>query len=115
MILSPADPPVPMRTTVYCRVDGLEQGGANHQSIEEDIHDMVDRVAAYVPCYRLTQGVQFEVFGPDDPLHIPETGRFTGTRVTVMLEVAGDIMTSAAMAAAERIATHAVETAGATT
>jgi acetaldehyde dehydrogenase len=123
MILNPADPPVLMRNTVYCLVDG----DVNHQSIEEDILDMVDQVAAYVLGYRLKQDIQFEVFGHDDPLYIPETGKFTGTRVTVMLEVAGaghylpayagnlDIMTSAAKAAAERIAIHAAQTAGATT
>jgi acetaldehyde dehydrogenase (acetylating) len=56
-----------------------------------------------------------------------ETGKFTGTRVTVMLEVAGsahylpayagnlDIMTSAAKATAERIARQDTETVGATT
>ncbi len=40
MILSPADPPVPMRNTVYC----LVEGDADHRSIEEAILDMVDRV-----------------------------------------------------------------------
>jgi acetaldehyde dehydrogenase len=79
-----------------------------------------------VPGYRLKQDVQFQVFGHDDPLSIPETGKFTGTRVTVLLEVAGsahylpayagnlDIMTSAAKATAERIALHSAENAGAT-
>jgi len=112
-----------MRNTIYCLVDG----DIDHDSIEEDILDMVDRVNAYVPGYRLKQDVQFEVYGHDDPLYIPETGKFTGTRVTVMLEVAGaghylpayagnlDIMTSAAKATAEQIAIHTFETAGATT
>jgi acetaldehyde dehydrogenase len=123
MILNPADPPALMRNTVYCLVDG----DVDHHSIEGDIVDMVDRVAEYVPGYRLKQDIQFEVFDHDDPLHIPETGKFTGTRVTVMLEVAGaahylpayagnlDIMTSAAKATAERIAIHAAQTARATT
>jgi acetaldehyde dehydrogenase len=123
MILNPADPPVLMRNTVYCLVDG----DVDHHAIEEDILDMVDRVAEYVPGYRLKQDIQFEVFDRDDPLYIPETGKFTGTRVTVLLEVAGaahylpayagnlDIMTSAAKATAERIAIHAAQTARATT
>jgi acetaldehyde dehydrogenase len=127
MILNPADPPVLMRNTVYCLVDGFGKGGADHHAIEEHILDMVDRVAEYVPGYRLKQDIQFEVFDHDDPLCIPETGKFTGTRVTVMLEVTGaahylpayagnlDIMTSAAKATAERIAIHAAQTAGATT
>jgi acetaldehyde dehydrogenase len=121
MILNPADPPVLMRNTVYCLVDE----DVDHRAVEEAILGMVERVAAYVPGYRLKQDVQFEVFDNDRPLFIPETGKFTGTRVTVMLEVAGaghylppyagnlDIMTSAAKATAERIATHTAETAGA--
>jgi len=123
MILNPADPPVLMRNTVYCLVDG----DVDHGAIEADILDMVGQVAAYVPGYRLKQDVQFEVYGHNDPLYIPETGKFTGTRVTVMLEVAGaghylpayagnlDIMTSAAKATAERLALQALEITGATT
>ena len=111
MILNPADPPVLMRNTVYC----LVEGDADHRSIEEGILDMVDQVAAYVPGYRLKQGVQFEVFGPDHPLYIPETGKFIGTRVTVLLEANIDIVTSAAKATAERLALRVIEIAGAAT
>jgi acetaldehyde dehydrogenase len=120
MILNPADPPVLMRNTVYCLVDGE----ADHRRIETDVLAMVDKVGTYVPGYRLKRRVQFETFAATNPLYMPETGKFTGTRVTVLLEVAGaadylpayagnlDIMTSAAKATAERIATHATETAG---
>jgi acetaldehyde dehydrogenase len=123
MILNPADPPVLMRNTVYCLVDG----DADHRQIETDVLAMVDRVSTYVPGYRLKQRIQFETFSVANPLYIAETGKFTGTRVTVLLEIAGaadylpayagnlDIMTSAAKAAAERIATYASETAGAPT
>jgi acetaldehyde dehydrogenase len=123
MIINPADPPVMMRNTVYCLVDG----DADHGAIENDVLAMVDKVNSYVPGYRLKQRVQFETFSAQRPLYIPETGKFTGTRVTVLLEATGaahylpayagnlDIMTSAAKATAERIATHAVETAGAPT
>jgi acetaldehyde dehydrogenase len=123
MILNPADPPVLMRNTVYCLVDG----DADHRQIETDVLAMVDRVSTYVPGYRLKQRIQFETFSVTNPLYIPETGKFTGTRVTILLEVTGaadylpdyagnlDIMTSAAKATAERIATHASETAGAPT
>jgi acetaldehyde dehydrogenase len=112
MILNPADPPIMMRNTVYCLVDG----DPDHQRIEADVLAMADRVNAYVPGYRLKQRVQFEMFTAENPLYIPETGKFTGTRVTVLLEVTGaahylpayagnlDIMTSAARATAERIA-----------
>ena len=121
MILNPAAPPILMRNTVYCLVDG----DADQHAIGESILEMVDKVSAYVPGYRLKQGLQFETFSADNPLHIPETGKFTGTRVTALLEVAGaahylpayagnlDIMTSAAKATAERIAVHSVQTAGA--
>jgi acetaldehyde dehydrogenase len=123
MIINPADPPVLMRNTVYCLVDG----DADHPAIENDVLAMVDKVTSYVPGYRLKQRVQFETFSSDRPLYIPETGKFIGTRVTVLLEVTGaahylpayagnlDIMTSAAKATAERIATHTTETAGAAT
>ncbi|MCP9276820.1 acetaldehyde dehydrogenase (acetylating) [Mycolicibacterium arenosum] len=122
MILNPADPPILMRNTVYCLVDG----DPDHSAIERAVTEMVDRVNAYVPGYRLKQRVQFETFSVGNPLYIPETGKFTGTRVTAMLEVTGaahylpsyagnlDIMTSAAKATAERIAAHSIETAGAT-
>ncbi|PND55655.1 acetaldehyde dehydrogenase (acetylating) [Mycobacterium sp. ENV421] len=121
MILNPADPPVMMRNTVYCLVDGDVDPGAIEQSIEV----MVDRVRAYVPGYRLKQRVQFEFFTADNPLFIPETGTFVGTRVTTLIEVTGaadhlpayagnlDIMTAAAKATAERIALHTNRTAGA--
>ncbi|OCB52417.1 acetaldehyde dehydrogenase (acetylating) [Mycobacterium vulneris] len=112
MILNPADPPVLMRNTVHCLVDG----DADRQTIENDVAAVAEKVSGYVPGYRLKQRIQFETFSAARPLHIPETGKFTGTQVTVMLEVTGaadylpayagnlDIMTSAAKATAERIA-----------
>jgi acetaldehyde dehydrogenase len=121
IILNPADPPVMMRNTVYCLVDG----DADHDAIERSVESMVDKVKAYVPGYTLKQRVQFEMFTADHPLVIPETGKFIGTKVAVFLEVTGaanylpayagnlDIMTSAAMATAERIAVHTTQTAGA--
>jgi acetaldehyde dehydrogenase len=121
MILNPAVPPIMMRNTVYCLVDGQPDHGAIEQSIEA----MVGKVQVYVPGYRLKQRVQFETFTGENPLFIPETGKFIGTRVTVLLEVVGaadylpayagnlDIMTSAAKTTAERIAHHASRAAGA--
>ncbi|EHB59296.1 Acetaldehyde dehydrogenase [Mycolicibacterium rhodesiae JS60] len=123
MILNPADPPIMMRNTVYCLVDG----DAEHSAIEQSIEAMVERVKAYVPGYRLKQRVQFQTFTAENPLFIPETGKFTGTRVTALLEVTGaahylpayagnlDIMTSAATALATRIALHANRTTGVAT
>ncbi len=60
--------------------------------------------------------MQFERFGGNRPLHIPGRGEFTGLKTTVFLEVEGaghylpaysgnlDIMTSAALATAEKLA-----------
>jgi acetaldehyde dehydrogenase len=115
IVLNPAEPPLLMRNTVYC----LVEGDCDHQAIERSVEAMVAAVQTYVPGYRLKQRVQFEVFTPEDALHIPETGKFWGTRVTVFLEVTGaahylpeyagnlDIMTSAALATAERLAERA--------
>jgi acetaldehyde dehydrogenase len=120
LILNPAVPPMLMRNTVYC----LVAGEADHQRIESDVLAMVDKVRSYIPGYRLKQRIQFETFSMANPLYIPESGKFTGTRVTVLLEVTGaadhapayagnvDLMTAAAKATAERIAVRAAETAG---
>ncbi len=120
MILNPADPPILMRNTVYC----LVEGDCDHATIDASITAMVNEVQRYVPGYKLKQPVQFESFDADNPLHIPETGKFIGTRVTVMLQVTGaadylpayagnlDIMTSAALATAERIAAHSMRSIG---
>jgi acetaldehyde dehydrogenase len=114
IILNPAEPPLLMRNTVYC----LVEGGCDHDAVATSIGEMVRAVQEYVPGYRLKQPVQFEEFTPDDPLNIPETGKFWGTRVTVLLEVTGaahylpayagnlDIMTSAALSTAERLRDH---------
>jgi acetaldehyde dehydrogenase len=112
IILNPAEPPLIMRDTVFCLCDE-----ADPEKIRQSIHDMVKEVQTYVPGYRLKQEVQFEHIGSNDPLHIPESGGdFTGLKVTVFLEVEGaahylpayagnlDIMTSAAMKTAERLA-----------
>ena len=99
LLLNPADPPIPMRSTVFCLVEGT----TDQERIESNVLAMVDKVSSYVLGYRLRHGVQFETFGADNALHIPETGKFIGTKVTVLLEVAGatgniDIMTAAARA-----------------
>jgi acetaldehyde dehydrogenase len=114
IVLNPAEPPLIMRDTVYCLI-----GDADHDAIRASVEEMVAAVAEYVPGYRLKQQVQFTPVPAGDPVHtlLPEgvTERPT-TKVSVFLEVEGaahylpayagnlDIMTSAALRVAERIA-----------
>lgn len=112
IVLNPAEPPLMMRNTVYCLVEGRP----DVTSIEGAIDAMVARVAAYVPGFRLKQRPQFEHLDSTEGLAVPGIGSFAGTKVTVLLEVTGaahhlpayagnlDIMTSAALATAERLA-----------
>ncbi|MES2044699.1 MAG: acetaldehyde dehydrogenase (acetylating) [Pseudomonadota bacterium] len=115
IVLNPAEPPLIMRDTVYC----LAEDG-DPAAIAASVEQMVAEVQRYVPGYRLKQAVQFEHIGSNQPLRIPEMdGEFTGLKVTVFLEVesaahylpayAGnlDIMTSAALKTAEKIAERA--------
>jgi acetaldehyde dehydrogenase len=112
IVLNPAEPPLIMRDTVYCLT-----GDADQAAIAASVEAMVADVQAYVPGYRLKQAVQFERIGNNRPLRIPEMGaEFTGLKVSVFLEVEGaahylpayagnlDIMTSAALKTAEKIA-----------
>ncbi|RWA56103.1 acetaldehyde dehydrogenase (acetylating) [Cupriavidus sp. UYMSc13B] len=112
IILNPAEPPRIMRDTVFCLADA----GADEAQIRASVAQMAADVAQYVPGYRLKQEVQFDRLGPGRPVDIPGLGRQTGLAVTIFLEVEGaahylpayagnlDIMTSAALAAAERLA-----------
>jgi acetaldehyde dehydrogenase len=121
IVLNPAEPPLIMRDTVFCLCED-----ADREAIRASIEAMVAEVQSYVPGYRLKQAVQFEHIGSNHPLHIPEmahTGRteFTGLKVSVFLEVEGaahylpayagnlDIMTSAALKTAEKIAQRMTE------
>ncbi len=113
IVLNPAEPPMIMRDTVYTLSIGAEP-----EAIEQSVEDMVREVQAYVPGYQLKQKVQFERFGSNAKLRIPGLGEFEGIKSTIFLEVAGaghylptyagnlDIMTSAALATAQRIAEH---------
>ncbi|WP_439381245.1 acetaldehyde dehydrogenase (acetylating) [Amycolatopsis lexingtonensis] len=112
IVLNPAEPPLIMRDTVHCLVSDVDS-----EAVTASIEEMVGRVQAYVPGYRLKQKVQFETVAADDPLHrlVPAGD---AVKVSVFLEVEGaahylpayagnlDIMTSAALRTAERMATH---------
>ncbi|MCH2559559.1 MAG: acetaldehyde dehydrogenase (acetylating), partial [Alcanivorax sp.] len=115
IVLNPAEPPLLMRDTVYVF---CEPG--DPEPIRAAIEAMVDKVNAYVPGYRLKQDVQFEHYGEDGPLYMPGEGSRVGMKISVFLEVEGaahylpayagnlDIMTSAALATGERMASRLI-------
>ncbi len=94
-IINPAEPPMMMRNTVYCRTDAAPR----RQEITDSVLAMIAEVQKYVPGYRLVNGPVFE-----------------DNRVAIYLEVAGlgdylpryagnlDIMTAAATRTAELFA-----------
>ncbi|MBM0127392.1 acetaldehyde dehydrogenase (acetylating) [Pimelobacter simplex] len=116
IILNPAEPPLIMRDTVLCLVDAPDP--ATHEEIRSSIEKMAADVAAYVPGYRLKQDVQIFPVPADQPIHtlVPDGAARPTHQVSVLLEVEGaahylpayagnlDIMTSAAIQVAERIA-----------
>lgn len=97
IILNPAEPPILMRNTIYCEV----QGSVPESDIRASVEEMVERVRTYVPGYRL---------------RVPPLVK--DNLVTTMIEVEGagdflpaysgnlDIMTAAAVGVAERLADH---------
>ncbi|EQA96755.1 acetaldehyde dehydrogenase (acetylating) [Sphingobium baderi] len=116
IILNPAEPPMLMRDTVFTL-----SSGASEAEIKASIEAMVAKVNAYVPGYRLKQKVQFERFGSNNPVKIPGLGSFEGIKTSIFLEVEGaahylpayagnlDIMTSAGLKTAEKIAARRLQ------
>ena len=114
IILNPAEPPLIMRDTVYCLI-----GDADHDAVRSAVQEMVSEVATYVPGYRQVQEVQFTPVERDEVATLIDEDAAVSWKVTVFLEVEGaahylpayagnlDIMTSAAMRVAERIAGQA--------
>ncbi|MFI1709127.1 acetaldehyde dehydrogenase (acetylating) [Streptomyces griseoruber] len=116
IVLNPAEPPLIMRDTVHCLV-----GECDEAAVTASVEEMGARVQTYVPGYRLKQKVQFDRVADDDPLRslLPADARSAdAAKVSVFLEVEGaahylpayagnlDIMTSAALRTAERMAAH---------
>ena len=95
IVISPAEPPLIMRDTVHCLVDGTPKAA----EIEASVYAMLAEVQKYVPGYRLVNGPVID-----------------GDRVSIYLEVEGlgdylpkyagnlDIMTAAAARTAEMFA-----------
>lgn len=111
IVMNPAEPPLMMRDTVFVLSEAADQA-----RIESSVEEMAAAVQAYVPGYRLKQKVQFDMIPGTAPLNIPGHGHFCGLKTSIFLEVEGaahylpayagnlDIMTSAALATAERMA-----------
>jgi acetaldehyde dehydrogenase len=119
IILNPAEPPLIMRDTVLCLVNAPDAG--THDEIRRSILTMVDDVAAYVPGYRLKQKIQIIPVPEGQPVRTLAGDASVTHQVSVFLEVEGaahylpayagnlDIMTSAAVRVAERIAAGTTE------
>ncbi|NIL76949.1 acetaldehyde dehydrogenase (acetylating) [Rhodococcus sp. B10] len=118
IVLNPAEPPLIMRDTVLALVSDPDQA-----AIEQSVIDMVDAVSTYVPGYRLKQRVQFTALDDAESVATLTGGVERGPglwKVSVFLEVEGaayylpayagnlDIMTSAALQVAEKIAENTV-------
>lgn len=112
IILNPADPPLMMRDTVYTLSDPADEA-----AIADSVAETVAAVRRYVPGYRLKQSVQFDRIEAGDGIRIPGIcKRMSGLKTSIFLEVEGaahylpayagnlDIMTSAALETAERMA-----------
>lgn len=111
IVLNPAEPPLIMRDTVYTL-----SAKADTEAVRESVEKMVADVQKYVPGYRLKQAIQFDHIPESEPLNVPGLGKLHGLKTSVFLEVEGaahylpayagnlDIMTSAALAMAEKMA-----------
>ena len=111
IVLNPAEPPILMRNTVFCALpDGYDEA-----AVAAAVQGMVERVARYVPGYRLKRPPLFEA----GPFATP--GGPVAARMVVLLEVEGagdhlpayagnlDIMTAAAVRVGEAMAEARVD------
>ncbi|MGB7383968.1 MAG: acetaldehyde dehydrogenase (acetylating) [Rhodococcus sp. (in: high G+C Gram-positive bacteria)] len=114
IVLNPAEPPLIMRDTVLALVSTPDQ-----DAVRRSILDMIEKVSAYVPGFRLKQEVQFTQLDDAESVATLTGGVEKGPglwKVSVFLEIEGaahylpayagnlDIMTSAALQVAEKIA-----------
>lgn len=102
IILNPAEPPIMMSNTIYCRIGHTDD--ATKDRIRASVDEMVRHMRLYVPGYQL---------------RVPPL--FDGDRVTAAVQVQGagdflpvysgnlDIINAAAIAAAEKIAQRLLE------
>lgn len=108
IIMNPAEPPLMMRDTVYTLSEAVDE-----DAISRSVEAMALAVQQYVPGYRLKQQCQFDRVRD---FNIPGVGRLDGVKTSIFVEVEGaahylpayagnlDIMTSAGLQTAERMA-----------
>ena len=123
IVLNPAEPPLIMRDTVYCLAETGANAGATQARIVDSVAQMVAHVQSYVPGYRLKQQVQFDPVDGRTASQVAGGVPVDSLKVSIFLEVEGaahylpayagnlDIMTSAALVSAERIALRLADTA----
>ncbi|MEU0303553.1 acetaldehyde dehydrogenase (acetylating) [Streptomyces sp. NPDC006175] len=122
IVLNPAEPPLMMRDTVFALVtlpDNEDERAAAGREITASVEKMVAEVSSYVPGYTMVQDVQITEIPADQPVETllaDGEGARPTHQVSVFLKVEGagmylpayagnlDIMTSAAVRMAERIA-----------
>ena len=108
IILNPVEPPMIMRNTVFCAIPAeAAEPGPVQDAVTAAVHEMADRVRAYVPGYSLRADPQYD--------HARDTWRGMA-RVAIFLEVRGrgdylpdyagnlDIITAAAAEVGELLA-----------
>ena len=98
IILNPADPPLIMRDTIFCSLDG----GADRDAIARSILDMEREVQSYVPGYRLLREPQFDEEKVAVFVEVEGAGDFLPTYAGNL-----DIMTAAATKVGEELARSA--------
>lgn len=116
IILNPAEPPLVMRDSVFTLSEN-----ADKELIRNSVEEMLQKVQNYVPGYQLKQSVQFDEIPQENPVFVEGLGKVSGMKTTILLEVKGaghylpeyagnlDIMTAAAKATGERIASKILQ------
>ncbi|MCL4876408.1 MAG: acetaldehyde dehydrogenase (acetylating) [Anaerolineae bacterium] len=109
IILNPADPPIMMRNTIYLLLSDSE---VDEAAVTKSVEEMIEKVQAYVPGYKLKNAPVFEPY---------QTATGTKTLVAMLLEVTGagdwlptyagnlDIMTASARQVGEVFAQHLIQ------
>lgn len=109
IILNPADPPIMMRNTIYLLLSDPE---VDEAAVTKSVEEMIEKVQAYVPGYKLKNAPVFEPY---------QTATGTKTLVAMLLEVTGagdwlptyagnlDIMTASARQVGEVFAQHLIQ------